>query len=254
MNAAPPPGSGRRLILPDLIRALALIGMATFHFTFDLQNFGFIAPGTIFEPGWMTFARSVAGTFIFMAGFSLILAHRRGFLIRPFLMRLGQLIAAAALVSVATCAVMPEVFIYYGVLHSIAVCSVLGAVLMRLPWPILTALGAGAIWAHLSHASPAFNHPWLWWLGLSTRWRPTVDFEPLLPWFGPFLIGMAAAKLADGAGWLARLPCYRPGETGKAPGIALGIALRAGRHTLPIYLLHQPVLFGLTWAAAQVLR
>ncbi|KFE34124.1 DUF1624 domain-containing protein [Thioclava atlantica] len=241
---SPTPPRGR-LILPDLVRAVALIGMAAFHFTFDLENFGFAPPGTIFSAPWMNFARLVAGTFVFMAGLSLVLAHRRGFRAGPFWRRLGKVAGAAALVSAATYVMMPQVFIYYGILHSIAVSSLIGAALLWLPWPVLAALGAGAIWIHLAFVSPAFDHPWLWWLGLSTHWRPSMDFEPVFPWLGPFLWGMAAAKLFERTGLWARAARYRPEEvTG-----ALKIALFAGRHTLPIYLIHQPVLYGLVWAA-----
>jgi uncharacterized membrane protein len=238
-----------RLLFPDLARAIALIGMAIFHFTFDLQNFGFIAPGTIFTPEWEAFGRTVAGSFVFLAGVSLVLAHGRGLRARPFLTRLAKLIAAAALVSIATYLMMPEVFIYYGILHSIAVNSLIGALLIRLPWAALAALGVAIVWVHLDYASPAFNHPALWWLGLSTQWRPSIDFEPVLPWLAPFLWGMAAAKLAGDLGWLARAP---PNQIG-ARGRAMRVALFAGRHTLPIYLIHQPVLFGATWVAYQLL-
>ena len=248
-NDIPPDQSLRatRLILPDLARAIALIGMAIFHFTFDLQNFGFIAPGTIFRPEWQAFGRSVAGSFVFLAGVSLVLAHGRGLRARPFLTRLAKLVAAAALVSLATYLMMPSVFIYYGILHSIAVSSVIGALVLRLPWPVLSVLGIAVLWGHLDYASPAFNHPALWWLGLSTQWRPSIDFEPVLPWLAPFLWGMAAAKLAACAGWLERAPRYQIGTRGRA----MNVALFAGRHTLPIYLIHQPVLFGATWLAYQ---
>lgn len=234
-----------RMIAPDLIRAVALIGMAIFHLTYDLENFGFLPAGTVFHPAFLDFARTVASTFIFMAGLSLVLAHRGGFRAGPFWRRIGKLAGAATLVSAATYVMMPEYFIYYGILHSIAVSSLIGAALLALPWLVLAALGVLAIWVNLYYAFPAFDHAWLWWIGLSTHWRPSMDFEPVFPWIGPFLIGMSVAKLAERVGYWRRAARYQPTEvTG-----ALKIALFAGRHTLPIYLIHQPVLYGLTWAA-----
>lgn len=245
MASTPDMAPRGRMIAPDMIRAVALIGMAIFHFTYDLENFGFAPPGTIYHPAFLNFARLVAGTFVFMAGLSLVLAHRHGFRAGPFWRRLAKLIAAAALVSTATYVMMPQYFIYYGILHSIAVSSLIGAVLLALPWWALAAIGAAVFWVDFNLAFTSFDHPWLWWIGLSTHWRPSMDFEPVFPWFGPFALGMAAAKLAERLGYWRRAARYQPGEV---TGVRK-VALFAGRHTLPIYLIHQPVLYGLTWAA-----
>ncbi|PWE49878.1 hypothetical protein DEM26_12295 [Thioclava sp. NG1] len=245
METNPDTAPRGRMIAPDLIRAIALIGMAIFHLTYDLENFGFVPRGTVFHPAFLDFARVVASTFIFMAGVSLVLAHRHGFRAAPFWRRLGKVVVAAALVSAATYVMMPEYFIYYGILHSIAVSSLIGATLLFLPWILLAALGVIAVWVHLNYAFELFNQPWLWWLGLSTHWRPSMDFEPVFPWIGPFLVGMGAAKLLDRLGYWKRAARYRADQT---RGV-MKIALFAGRHTLPIYLIHQPILYGLTWAA-----
>ena len=57
----------------DLARTLALICMAIYHFTYDLEMFGYIAPHTAVTGGWAIFARMIAGSFLFMVGISLIL-------------------------------------------------------------------------------------------------------------------------------------------------------------------------------------
>jgi len=80
----------------DIVRGIALIGMAIFHFTVDLEMVGAIAPGTVLQPFWMIFARTVAGSFVFLAGVSLVLASHDGLRWRSFL-RGERLVALAAL-------------------------------------------------------------------------------------------------------------------------------------------------------------
>jgi hypothetical protein len=54
--------AGERLALIDVARTVALLGMAVFHFAFDLELFGYLEPGTTVTGGWAVFARLVALT------------------------------------------------------------------------------------------------------------------------------------------------------------------------------------------------
>lgn len=229
-----------RLIGLDIARSAALLGMAAFHLVFDLQMFGLLPYGTTLHPVFYWHARIVAGSFLFLAGASLWLAHRAGLRWPAFWRRWGKLVAAAALVSAGTYAALPDYFVYFGILHCIAVCSLIGLAVLRLPVPVIAIAGAAVMAASYLLPSPAFNAPLLRFLGLATEPALTVDFEPLFPWVGPFLLGLAAAKLADRLGalrWLAR-----PDTAG------LRRLAWPGRHSLVIYLLHQPLLIGLIYA------
>ena len=93
--------------------------------------------------------------------------------------------------------------------------------------------------------APAFDHPWLWWLGLSTVDPRSNDYVPLFPWFGAVLAGIGVTRLAASAGLLERMA-----------DVPLGRAARPltfiGRHSLAFYLIHQPVLIACVWLVAQV--
>lgn len=223
-----------RILWLDMARAIAVFGMIVYHFTFDLAMFGFIAPQTPVTGFWAIFARSVAGSFLALAGFSLVLAHGRGIVWAAFWRRFGVLVGAAALVSIATYFVMPHQFIFFGILHSIALSSLLGLAVLRLPWGAILGLAGffltvPQLWRH-----EAFDTPLLWWVGLAPTFPPSMDYEPIFPWFGALLLGMAAAK------WrLARGPF---GQTPPSP--ALARIAWIGRHSLIIYLVHQPILIG----------
>jgi uncharacterized membrane protein len=230
-----------RLPLLDAARGLAVAAMVVYHFSWDLRFFGFIAADVAGEPGWRVFARAIAGSFLLLVGAGLVLATRSGFNARRFLQRLATIAAAAAAITVVTYIVFPETFIFFGILHAIAVGSVLGLAFVRMPIPVLAVAALLCFLAPLTLASPAFDAPALVWLGLGTVTPRSNDFVPVFPWFGVVLAGMALTRLA--LRWppaaMRHVPAPHP-------------LVLAGRHSLGIYLLHQPLLFGLVWAAAQL--
>jgi uncharacterized membrane protein len=227
----------RRLPLVDLARGIALIGMVVFHLTFDLGFYGLIDPGTVLQPFWMAFARTVAGAFVLLAGVSLVLAHGQG--IRPgaFLRGTGIVALAALAVTLATRVAIPQAWVFFGILHIIAVSRVMGLAALRLPVWALVGLGV-AVWAApYLWQSDAFNTRTLAWIGFASVQPPSMDLEPIFPWFGPFLLGMALAR------------------SGLVPRWTVGGPLvRAGRHSLAIYLVHQPVLLGTLWLVVAALK
>ncbi len=233
-----------RIVALDIARTVALIGMAIYHFTYDLEMFGHIPPGTAVTGFWAIFARLVAGSFIFLAGASLWLAHGNSIRWRAFARRFEMIVGAALLITIATRIALPQTFVFFGILHSIAAASLIGLAFLRLPAVVTLAAAAGVFAiARLPH-SPAFDAPLLWPLGLSTNTPPAIDYVPLFPWLAPFLAGLALAKLGTKTGLWTRLK--REGSP--------ALLTWPGRHSLAVYLIHQPVLVGLVWAATQILR
>jgi uncharacterized membrane protein len=230
----------RRILAVDLARSVALLGMAVFHFTWDLEFFGYLTPGTTLQGGWAVFARIVAASFLFLAGLSLVLAHGQGIRWGGFLRRLAMVGAAALAITLATYFAMREAFIFFGILHSIAVASVLGLAFLRAPvWLVLAA--AAAVWFLPEIArAPAFDPRWLAWTGLAETPPRSFDLVPVAPWFAATLAGIAAGRAGEAAGLWDRL-------RGGASGPLLRAAAWPGRHSLAVYLLHQPVLIGLLW-------
>lgn len=225
-----------RILVLDLARTAAVVGMVVFHFTFDLQMFGHIAPGTIYQPFWYYFARLVAGSFLFLAGVSLWLAHGTGIRWPAFWRRFAMVGGGAVLVSVASIWVTPGGFIYFGILHALAVASLIGLLFLRLPSLVTLAVAAVVFALPWFAIASAFDGLWLIWLGLAETRPNMADYVPLLPWLAPCLAGIAVARLGTRAGLWPRL-------SGQ-----ISPAMRAitfpGRHSLIIYLAHQPILIA----------
>ncbi len=222
----------------DIARGVALVAMAIYHFTWDLEFFGYLPTATIVEPGWKYFARAIASSFLLLVGISLVLAHGHRFGAKPFLRRLIKVAVAAALVSLATWLIMPGGFVFFGILHIIALGSVLALPLLRLPWQAsVLAAGFFIIGARI-FSSPYFDAPVWYWTGLSSKLPHSNDYEPVFPWFSAIALGVAIALVAKKYRLFDRL-------TELSPSGQLSSALAfLGRHSLLTYLVHQPVLFG----------
>jgi uncharacterized membrane protein len=237
--------TGSRLALLDVLRGTAIAAMILYHFFFDLEFFGLADLGVSENWAWIAFARAIPATFIAIAGVSLHLAHRKGMVWRHFWWRIGYLSAAAALVTVVSCFFDPDAIIWFGILHCIAASSILGLAFLDAPLVLLIASAALVLIAPY-FANPALNTPWLLWLGLGTQEPPSDDYNPLFPWFAFVLIGIAIARViaphmaqAIWARWSPRDPVTR------------SLAL-AGRHSLLIYLMHQPILMGILFGISRL--
>lgn len=232
---------GFRIALVDLMRGVALVAMTTFHFSWDLGMFGVIDPAVMFEPGPRWYARCIAGTFLFLVGFSLYLAHRKKIDWRGFAIRLAQIGGAAAVISIATYVATPDAFIFFGILHSIALASVVGLLFLRLRWWVSAAAGLFVLLARPLLRTPLLDAPMWWWSGLSQITPVSNDYVPVFPFFGMVLLGIAAAQLSRERGWLVYLALPQLNQP-----VARFLRF-LGRNSLVYYLLHQPVMIGLLY-------
>jgi len=236
----------------DALRGVAMLWMTVFHFCFDLSHWGYGFVEFRTDPFWTWQRTAIVSMFLFCAGLGQAIAADQGQGWRRFGRRWAQIAGCALLVTAGSVAMFPRSFIYFGVLHGMAVmllvarCSVdcrqwlwpMGGVVLALPWLAQWALSGPLLaWAGI------FNAPALNWLGLVSQKPFTEDYVPLLPWLGVMWWGLAAGQwlLVDRRDWLQ----------GRLPAILQPLA-RLGRWSLSYYMLHQPVLLGvlsaMVWA------
>ncbi len=244
----------QRLDRIDLLRAAAMLWMTAYHFCFDLNFFGLIREDFYRDPFWIWQRNAIVSLFLFTAGLSQAVALHQGQPWARFWRRWLQVAGAALLVTAGSLLVFPRSFIYFGVLHGIAVMLILARVTAgwgAWRWP----LGAAVI--ALPFAAPAamaawpalevFNSRSLNGLGFINRKPITEDYVPLLPWMGVVWWGMATGQWA-----LAHRPAWLGVADAAATGVRRGL-ITLGRWSLSYYLLHQPVLLGLIWLVTRVL-
>lgn len=238
VSAPPSP----RLWEIDALRGLAVVLMVFFHFVWDLQFFGLVAVD-VFSAPWQIFARAIGSSFTFLLGLSLALRHERGALTVGYaLRRAGLLLGLGLLITLATALFVGPAYVRFGILHLLGASTLLALPFVRArPWlSALVAVLLIAAGAALSRITVAY--PWLIWLGVSQAEITMVDYYPLLPWSGFALLGVSIARALYHGGQRAwSLPDFA-----RTPLVWL--LTRLGRHSLLIYLLHQPLLIGLLLA------
>jgi uncharacterized membrane protein len=223
----------------DCARGLALLGMGVYHLSWDVADFRLASPMLPFTPQMRLLSHIVASAFLVLVGVSLALAHPKGLNAKAFWRRLAIVAGAAALVTAGSFVFAPSEPITFGILHCIAVASLLSGPFVTAPAWASLAIGLAAIAAPWLGRSTFFDPPWLLWLGLGQALPNTLDWRPLLPWSGVVFLGLGVARLPVVLTWLKR-----PNRWRAAPAPSRAICF-AGRHSLPIYLVHQPILIGL---------
>lgn len=220
----------------DALRGVALCMMFVYHFAFDLRYFGVARLDFENDLLWLGFRAMIVTSFLVLVGVSLVLADRRGAGAAAFLRRVGMIAAGALAATAASYALFPSSFIYFGILHHIAVASLVAWPVRRRP-RLAIVVGAAILLAGLTLSSTVFDARPLSWLGFMTHRPVTEDYVPLAPWSAAVFAGIAAGH------GLAR--------TGFAALRALEDAPRwlrwLGRHSLAVYLLHQPVFIAVLW-------
>ncbi len=225
-----------RITSVDAARGLAILMMVAYHVLFDIQYFGIANVDLQGIP--LTLLQRATGTlFVLIAGVSLTLSesrNREGYL--HYVKRGLMLGAVALLITVATWVYPHEGFIQFGIIHMIALSSLIAPLFFRLG-RMNVALGAIIVLAgiYIGTSGIVTDTHWFFWLGINDPSYQALDNYPMLPWFGVVLIGI----------WLGQslFPAGRAG--GRIPVQGNAQLAFLGRNSLAIYLTHQLVLVGI---------
>lgn len=223
----------------DLVRGLAILMMIGYHIPFDLAYFGVY---TLQSGLWLLYARTIATIFLLVVGISLTLSFsratraRRGKKMYPKYLKRGLRIFSWGLViTLTTWILVGEGFVVFGILHLIGLSSILAYPVIKLRAGNL-ALGTLFIALGMGIKKVRVDFPWLLWLGLTPARFYSVDYFPLLPWFGVVLIGI----------FLGNSLYPHSTRNFSVPDLSRFQVIRTlclmGRHSLLIYLVHQPLI------------
>jgi len=203
----------------DIARGAAVILMLLFHSFFDAHYFGKIELSGDF---WYYFPRFIGGMFIFISGYTLSV-------VKPDFSRLKRKVLKLAALSLAITAVtlvfVPEKTVVFGIIHFFTLATLLGYLFLRFPKIQLPA-GIALFFAGIALNQIRVGTNMLVWLGLMPYDFTTLDYYPLLPWFGVFLLGMFFGNVA------------RP----KGANLNVPVVSFLGKNSLKIYVIQHPVI------------
>jgi uncharacterized membrane protein len=245
----------------DAMRGVAIITMIVYHLMWDLWYWG-VAPNLVLWEGfWKYWQRFTCGTFLILVGVSMTLVYRRererrgpqARLFPKFFWRGLRIFGLGLILTVVVWAAGIG-FDDFGILHLIGISTILAYPLLRFKWLnfglwiAFSLAGKVVEWVHWNGmywtpqlggwtGSPIWiDGRWLAPLGITPNHYPAVDFFPLIPWFGVVLLGVWFGN------WFYvdnRRRIALPNWGGLGPVRFLEFL---GRHSLVIYLVHQPLL------------
>lgn len=227
----------------DFVRGIAIILMIAFHFIYDLNHYGIIYYKLWTGP--FAIAASVtASIFVILVGISLTISYNKKRKRRStsqiyvsFLRRGIKLFALGLIITLVSWIIIPERFVIFGILHCIGICIILSVPFLRFV-NVNLILGSIIIIFGLYLRLFTFDFNYLIPLGFLPPNYFTIDYFPLLPWFGVVLVGVAFGNYLYPNG--KRRFQLKDNFRSVLPDRICFI----GRHSLHIYFAHQPILVG----------
>ena len=209
----------------DVARGICILAMAAIHFLYDITELYGILPIPL--PAVYGLLKSGGCIFFILSGISATLGHRH--------LRRGLTVFGCGMAVSAVTAATGFLPVRFGVLQSLGTSMLLWIFFQKLPnAALLTAsslsLALGALFERITVSVP-FLYP----LGLTPKGFESADFFPVFPFFGYFLAGACLGRMFYSA---RRSLLPNMSFSSPAPRF-LGFC---GRHSLLIYLIHQPIL------------
>jgi uncharacterized membrane protein len=227
----------------DFLRGFAIILMIFFHILYDL-NFYSISNFKIYSGILLYIARLSASIFVILAGISLSISYSRikkkltsKEILLKYLKRGLKILFLGLIISIITFFYIPRGFVIFGILHFIGTSIILSLIFIRYKF-VNIIFGIIFIILGFYLRSLTFDFNFLIPLGFIPNNFWTIDYFPLLPWFGIILLGISIGNLL--------FPNFK--RIYKIRDLSGNLIVKTfcflGRNSLIIYFIHQPVIIA----------
>ncbi len=223
----------RRIELFDVWRSFAILLMVAYHFMYDLYLFGVIGRATMFSDWAYAICYAAAGSFMLISG--AVVCHSRNSVKRGAVVFLWGMVVTVAMSFMGMKA-------QFGVLHHLGTMMIAYGLISRKIkppkgwWFPVVCVAVFVLTYYVYDTVRLDAGKWLFPLGIRPRGFVSADYYPLLPWGMLFAIGVWMGGVLEGRREMALM------QQRFHPALTI-----AGRHSLIIYLAHQPILYGICW-------
>ena len=221
----------------DILRGMAIVLMVIFHFFYNLAAFDWLDISTNKDIEWRVFRAVIVSGFLLAVGMSSYLVYSKHVNLIKLSKTVAKLISVALLLTVGSLFMYPNAWVYFGIIHFIAVALPISVIFARFPTVALI-VGVACLAAyHLDWIS--MRPIWLWSVEHLSIPRKTTDLVSFIPWISPVLIGI----------YLMHKSLFNIRIKDNVISDKLAFL---GRHSLAIYLIHQPIMYGAMLAISKL--
>ena len=232
----------KRLYEIDILRGIAIVMMAVFHFMWSLNYLG-VVQADLLHGFWEVFQTMTGSLFILLVGIGLSLSYSRTMRKDPgkyplkYLYRGLTVFGYGMIITLVSWLWMPQAYVFFGILHFMGTAIILATPFIDFVWLNLF-IGIIALLAGLWAQNISTTIPWLALLGFSYPVN-TLDFYTILPWISLVFFGMFLGNmLYKGAKRAFML---------RVKDNTLGSLQFLGRHSLMMYFVHLPIVYTIAF-------
>ena len=220
----------------DVLRGSAIVLMVIFHFCYNLAAFDWWDINTDKQIEWRIFRKIIVTSFLLAVGMSSYLAYSKQLNVLKLTKATFKLMAIAALITAGSLFMYPTTWVYFGIIHFIAIALPISVLFVRLPHTALIVGVTCLISYQLGWIS--MNPIWLWSTNYIDLPKVTTDLVTFIPWISAVLVGI----------YLMYKKLFN--LTISANKVSNSLAF-FGQHSLAIYLIHQPIMYGVMLAISK---
>lgn len=217
--------SSSRISEVDLLRVVALILMILYHFVYDLDTFTSASVNSQILP-WVLVGKSAAFLFIFLSGICSNLS-------RHPLHNGITLLLWGFLITFLTYIALRETYVRFGILHFLGSMLLLYPIFKNCSNAFLMLLSLISIILGGLFKNIFGIGPWLLPLGITYRGFTSIDYFPIFPYSGIFILGILFYRF--------RYAAIQNSSSFYLPPVFE----KMSRNSLPIYIIHQPILLSI---------
>jgi uncharacterized membrane protein len=222
----------------DFLRGIVIIGVVVFHFLYNL-NYFYDTNIPLFRGFGNLCQKTGVFVLLFLVGISLSISKvQKKAPFTEYLLRGSKTLGCAMLITIVTMFIYPKNYVIFGILHLIGTATILAYFFRDFKYVNLI-LGVVIIILGIQLKKYTATNNWFLAFGITSSTFSTLDYFPLLPWFGVVLIGLFIG------GSIYDLDKRKFKFIDEPKNSLINSFCFIGRHSLLIYLFHPPLFYGL---------